>query len=211
MQVARQPGVQTHDLMSFLVGVICWAARHKEPVYVLKCDQMKGFDYLAPEGFHDAVQSYGVLQSIIDIDKATQKNTRCFIWTAYGVTVPITVLDINKQGGPLSLIKSTFTISLGHYYLNDLMINDPDTLIVISSTHKRNDPDLKDDGSCLLVMMLEASDDSFLFLKSLSSLRRNTLAMERFQFVYVWMTPWSKLMACLLSVTGDQLPPLSNY
>ena len=78
-QVAAQPGVQTRDLMSFLAGVKCWAARHKEPVYALKRDQMKGFDYLAPEGFHDAVRSYGLPQSIIDIDKATHKNTKCFI------------------------------------------------------------------------------------------------------------------------------------
>ena len=70
-----QPGVQTGDLMSFLAGVKCWAARHKEPVYALKRDQMKGFDYLAPEGFHDTVRSYGLPQSIIDIDKAAHKSS----------------------------------------------------------------------------------------------------------------------------------------
>ncbi|KIJ95502.1 hypothetical protein K443DRAFT_11320, partial [Laccaria amethystina LaAM-08-1] len=120
-QVAAQPGVQTRDLMSFLASVKYWATRHKEPVYALKRDQIKGFDYLAPEGFHDAIRSYGLPESIIDIDKAAQKDTKCFIRTAYGVTVPIVVSDVNKQGGPLSPIKSTFTTSLGHYYLNDLM------------------------------------------------------------------------------------------
>ncbi|EDR05270.1 uncharacterized protein LACBIDRAFT_329991 [Laccaria bicolor S238N-H82] len=180
-QVAVQPGVQTRDLMSFLAGVKCWANRHKELVYALKRDQMKGFDYLAPEGFHDAVCSYGLLQSIVDIDKAAHKETKCFIRTAYRVTVPIIVSDVNKQGGPLSPIKSTFTTSLGHYYLNDLMRNDSDTLIVLSSARKRNDPHLKDDGNCLMVAMVEATDDSFLFSRSLPSLRRNALAMERFQ------------------------------
>ena len=202
-QVVAQPGVQTHDLMSFLAGVKCWAARHKEPVYALKRDQMKGFDYLVPEGFHDAVRSYGLPQSIIDIDKAAHKDTKCFIRTAYGITIPITVSDVNKQGRPLSPIKSTFTTSLGHYFLNDLMMNDPDALIISSSARKRNDPHLKDDGDCLTVAMVEATDDSFLFSKSLSSLRRNTLAMERFQYAYGWMTQWSKSMACLLSATGD--------
>ena len=204
MQVAAQPGVQTRDLMSFLAGVKCWANRHKEPVYALKHDQKKGFNYLAPEGFHDTVHSYGLLQSIIDIDRAAHKETRCFIQTAYGITVPIVVSDVNKQGGPLSPLKSTFTTSLGHYYLNDLMRNDPDALIISSSTHKRNDPHLKDDGNYLMVAMVEATDDSFLFSRSLPSLRRNTLAMERFQYVYGWMTQWSKSMACLLSATGDQ-------
>ena len=202
-QVAAQPGVQTRDLMSFLAGIKCWAARHKELVYVLKRDQMKGFDYLAPEGFHDAVRSYGLPQSIIDIDKAAHKDTKCFIRTAYGVTIPIVVSDVNKQGGPLSPIKSTFTTSLGHYYLNDLMANDPDALIVSSSARERNDPHLKDDGNNLTIAMVEATDDSFLFSRSLPSLRRNTLAMERFQYAYGWMTQWSKSMACLLSATGD--------
>jgi len=202
-QVAAQPGVQTRDLMSFLAGIKCWAVRHKEPVYALKRDQMKGFDYLAPEGFHDAVRSYGLPQSIIDVDKAAQKDTKCFIRTAYGVTVPIVVSDVNKQGGPLSPIKSTFTTSLGHYYLNDLMANDPDALIVSSSARERNDPHLKDDGDHLTIAMVEATDDSFLFSRSLSSLRRKTLAMERFQYAYGWMTQWSKSMACLLSATGD--------
>ena len=203
-QVAAQPGVQTRDLMSFLASVKCWANRHKELVYALKRDQMKGFDYLAPEGFHDAVHSYGLPQSIIDIDKAAHKETKCFIRTAYGVAVPITVSDVNKQGGPLSPIKSTFTTSLGHYYLNDLMRNDSNALIVSSSARRRNDPHLKDDGSCLTVAMVEATDDTFLFSRSLPSLRRNTLAMERFQYAYGWMTQWSKSMAYMLSATGDQ-------
>jgi hypothetical protein len=208
-QVAAQPGVQTRDLMSFLASVKCWATRHKEPVYALKRDQMKGFDYLAPEGFHDAIRSYGLPESIIDIDKAAQKDTKCFIRTAYGVTVPIVVSDVNKQGGPLSPIKSTFTTSLGHYYLNDLMVNDPDALIVSSSARERNDPHLKDDGDCLLVAMVEATDDSYLFSRSLPSLRRNTLAMERFQYAYGWVTQWSKSMACLLSATGDHPSTIS--
>jgi len=208
-QVAVQPGVQTCDLMSFLTSVKCWATRHKEPVYALEHDQMKGFDYLVPEGFHDTIRSYGLLQSIIDIDKAAHKETKCFIQTAYGVTLPIIVSDVNKQGGPLSPIKSMFMMSLGHYYLNDLMKNDPNALIISSSACKRNDPHLKDDGNCLMVVMVEATDDSFLFSKSLQSLRRNTLVMERFQFAYGWMTQWSKSMACLLSGIGDHLNMIS--
>ena len=43
-QVAAQPGVQTHDLMSYLSGVRCWANCHKQQVFALKRDQMKGFD-----------------------------------------------------------------------------------------------------------------------------------------------------------------------
>ena len=78
-QVAAQPGVQTRDLMSYLSGVKCWANRNKQPVYALKRDQMKGFDYLSPEGFYDAVHAYGLPESIIDLDFTAQFQTRCFI------------------------------------------------------------------------------------------------------------------------------------
>ena len=128
IQVGAQLGIQTCDLMSYLSGVKCWDNCHKQPVYVLKRDQMKGFDYLSPEGFYDAIQAYGLPKSIIDLDFAAQYQMRCYICTAYGVTDPIIVSRLNKQGGAASLLKSTFTTSLGHYYLNDLLSEDPDAL-----------------------------------------------------------------------------------
>jgi hypothetical protein len=79
MQVAVQPGVQTRDLMSFLAGIKTWSTRHKQAIYAIKRDQMKGFDYLSPDGFYDAIQAYGLPLSIIDLDKAAQTDTRCFI------------------------------------------------------------------------------------------------------------------------------------
>ena len=87
MQVAAQPGVQTRDLMSFLSGVKCWANRNKWTIWAVKRDQMKGFDYLSPEGFYDAVRAYGLPETVIDLDRASQTHTRCFIRTAYGITV----------------------------------------------------------------------------------------------------------------------------
>ena len=59
-QVAAQPGVQTRDLMSYLAGIKCWANCHKQLIYAIKRDQMKGFDYLSPEGFYVAIRAYGV-------------------------------------------------------------------------------------------------------------------------------------------------------
>ena len=122
-QVATQQGVQTCDLTSFLSGVMMWANHHKTTVYALKCDQMKSFDYLAPEGFYDAISAYSLPLAIADIDKAAQTNTKVFIWTAHGVTKPIIVSGVAKKGGPISLLKSTLTTSLGHCYLDDLANN----------------------------------------------------------------------------------------
>ena len=36
-------------------------------IYALQHDQMKGFDYLAPQRFFDAIDAYGLLPSIIDL------------------------------------------------------------------------------------------------------------------------------------------------
>ncbi|KAF8191175.1 hypothetical protein BJ912DRAFT_849617 [Pholiota molesta] len=178
-QVAAQPGVQTRDLMSYLAGVKCWATRHKQPVYAIKRDQMKGFDYLSPDGFYDAIRAYGLPSEIIDIDRAAQHEVKCFIQTAYGATIPITISGVSKQGGPISPLKSTFTTSMGHYYLCDELETDKDALIITSSSKERKDPHTSDADRSILIAMVEATDDSYIFSKSIESLQRNTLTMER--------------------------------
>ena len=113
-QVATQQGVQTHDIMSYLSSVKCYVECHHQTIYALQRDQMKGFDYLALSGFYDALQAYSFLYTICNIDRAAQKQTKAYICTAYGVTSPIVIDGLTKQGGPLSPIKSTLTTSLGH-------------------------------------------------------------------------------------------------
>ncbi len=198
-QVAAQPGVQTRDLMSYLSGVKCWAQRNKKPVYALKRDQMKGFDYLSPDGFYDAIRAYGLPSEIIDLDRAAQHQVKCFIQTAYGATTPITVLGVSKQGGPVSPLKSTYTTSMGHYYLRDILKNDKDSLKITSMSMERKDPHIRDAHLNLLVAMVEATDDSYIFSKSEESLRRTALIMERFQYAYGWLTQWSKSNAYILA------------
>src|SRR5229473_264217 len=85
-QVATQQGVQTRDVMSYLSAVKSFANRHKQTVYALQWDQMKGFDYLHPQGFYDAIITYGLPHGIIELDKAAQKDTKVFIRTAYETT-----------------------------------------------------------------------------------------------------------------------------
>ncbi|KAJ7670180.1 hypothetical protein DFH06DRAFT_981250 [Mycena polygramma] len=135
MQVAVQQGVQTRDLMSFLASIQTWAERHKETVVALKRDQMKGFDYLAPvepflcktpEGFYDAVLAYGLPQAIIDLDRAAQTDTKCRIRTFHGLTSPVVVSGVTKQGRCTSPLKAIYTTSLGHRYLDGIASQDPD-------------------------------------------------------------------------------------
>ncbi|KAJ6631046.1 hypothetical protein B0H10DRAFT_1773796 [Mycena sp. CBHHK59/15] len=177
-QVATQQGVQTQDLMSYLTSIKCWSKRHKVEVFALKRDQMKGFDYLAPQGMYDAVEAYGLPTSIIDLDRAAQTDTKCFIRTAHGTAEPITITGVTKQGGSLSPVKSTLTTSLGHHYLNDLMSSDPDVLIITSGIAEKADPHLPDDNLWTTIAMTEATDDSYIFSRTLPSLRRNLTINE---------------------------------
>ncbi|EDR16147.1 uncharacterized protein LACBIDRAFT_321369 [Laccaria bicolor S238N-H82] len=203
VHVAAQPGVQTRDLMSYLSGVRCWANRHKQQVFTLKCDQMKGFDYLSPKEFYDPIHAYGLPKSIIDLDYAAQHQTQCYIRTPYGVSDPIVVSGLNKQGGATSPLKLTFTTSLGHYFLNDLLSKDPDALVVTTSSMIKDDPHLMDAKHKLLVAMVEATDDSYIFSKSLESLQHNALAMERFQYAYGWLMQWAKSKAYVLAASEN--------
>ena len=69
-QVTTNQGVQTRDIMSFLASVKCCMEWNHQMIYALQHDQMKGFDYLTPQRFYDAIDAYGLLPSIIDLDKA---------------------------------------------------------------------------------------------------------------------------------------------
>ena len=113
-QVATQPGVQTCDLMSFLSGLKTWSHQTKTPLYLLNRDQMKGFDYLAPQGFYDACTAYGLPSAIADLDCAAQSLTHCFPRMAFGIADPIVVEGVTKQGRQMSPFKATITTSLGH-------------------------------------------------------------------------------------------------
>lgn len=202
-QVATQQGVQTRDLMSYLSSLTCWANRHKQTVYSIKRDQLKGFDYLSPDGLHDAIRAYGLPHQIIDLDIAAQENVKCSIRTAFGLTDPIIINGVTKQGGPLSSLKSTLTTSLGHRWLDDLALESPETLYVQSEMGKKNDPHLDIDTLRLPVTMVEATDDSYIFAKSLVGLQYFCLEMERFQFAYGWLTQWTKTFVYILQPSGD--------
>ena len=209
-QVATQPGVQTRDLMSFLLGLKCWLTRRKQTIYAIKRDQMKGFDCLAPEGFYDAIEAYGLPTSIIALNRAAQANNSCLIRTAHGITELIIVNGVTKQGGPLSPLKSTLTTSLGHRYLTDLAGRDPDSLVMTSATSTKGDPHLPNNHLQLTIVMADATDDSYIFSTTIQSLHAMTLEMERFQFTYGWLTQWMKTIAFVLN-GSDRVPDKISF
>jgi hypothetical protein len=126
---------------------------------------------------------------------------------AFGVTGPIIVDGLTKQGGPLSPIKSTLTTSLGHCYLDDLAKDDPGMLILKSKSHQSSDPHTPLDNTQLQVTMVEATDDSYLFTTTLETLANFCLEMERFQYTYRWLTQWAKTNTYVINPT-DEAPKM---
>lgn len=204
-QVATQQGVQTRDVISYLSGIKCFAQRNRQTVYALQRDQMKGFDYLAPQGFYDALEAYGLPSSIADLDRAAQSNTNVLVRTAFGTAGPIVINAVTKQGGPASPLKSVLTTSLGHRYLDDISAKDDGLLSLETETSlKKRQAHHPDHKLRIPITMVEATDDSIIFATNLPTLQRLTLAMERFQYAYGWLTSWKKTVAYGLCIPEGQ-------
>ncbi|KAF5370395.1 hypothetical protein D9758_006983 [Tetrapyrgos nigripes] len=201
-QIASQPGVQGRDLLSFLAHLQTWAVRNKQSLYVLQRDQQKGFDMLEPEGFYDALRAYGLPQSLIDLDISFQSNVPYSILSAYGLTDPFIVNGVTKQGGPLSPLKSCLMTSLGHYWLNDLLRDDPGALVISTANCRNHCFHTPIDDVTFPVHMVEAMDDSLLLATRLSTTRHACLAMERLQSCYGAKTCWPKSCMYFLNVIG---------
>ena len=129
------------------------------------------------------------------------------IKTAYGLTDPILVSGVIKQGGPLSPLKSTLTTSLGHHWLQDLASRLSGALVVSSHQARLHLPHIPTDTLRLPVTMVEAMNDPTIFATTLSSLHTLVLSAERFQAAYGWLTSWPKSLLLMLNVRD---PPAST-
>ena len=96
------------------------------------------------------------------------------------------------------------TTSLGHRFLDDVASKTDGALTITTASHDRNDPHLPDDNLSLPVRMIEATDDSIIFARSIPALQSFCLLAERFQFAYGWLTNWTKTTAFVLSPDGTQ-------
>jgi hypothetical protein len=141
---------------------------------------MKGFDYLSPQGFYDALTAYGLPQSIGALDRSLLESVTCHVRTAYGLAGPIILDGVTTQGGPLSPLKSTLTTSMGHRYLQDLATASNNLLTV--TTANAMSPHTPADATKLPITVVEATDDSFLIAATLPALHELTITAEQFQF-----------------------------
>ncbi|GBE78620.1 hypothetical protein SCP_0115090 [Sparassis crispa] len=208
-QVATQPGVQARDLTSFLAHLEAWSNRTSTPVYILRRDQTKGFDHLEPQGFYDAVHAYGLPPSLITFDQSAQTDVPYRVKTAYGLTAPIVISGVTKQGGPLSGLKSTLTTSMGNHWLTDSVHRRTDVVRVTTCHNRLAEHHTPLDSSLLKPVMVEATDDSAILSRSALGLQASCLMMERFQATYGWFTNWVKSLVTILNVLSP--PPTLSF
>lgn len=199
-QVATQAGLQGHDLTSLFTQIESWARRHSIPLYALRRDQQKGFDRLSPQGFYDAIHAYGLSEQLIQLDISAQTNVPYSFKTAYGLTDPLLISGVTKQGGPLSPLKSTLITSLGHHWLNDIALNNSGALVLSTHQARVSFPHVPTDHLHLPITMVEAMDDSTIFATSASFLHTLVLSAECFQAAYGWLTAWSKSLLLLINM-----------
>ncbi|GJE96473.1 hypothetical protein PsYK624_126700 [Phanerochaete sordida] len=202
-QIATQPGVQARDLTSFLAQAETYARRHKQPLYMLRRDQRKGFDRLEPDGFYDAVRAYGLPSSLIDLDRSAQADVPYQVKTIFGLTPVFTVSGVTQQGGPFSPLKSTLTTSMANHWIHDILPVDHRFIFRTSLAHAGR-PHTPTDSTQLHTQMVEAMDDSIILTPSLPAAKASGLHAERFQAAYGWETNWPK---SLLAVVGVPRPP----
>jgi hypothetical protein len=88
-------------------------------------------------------------------------------------------------------------------YLDDIAAQSPDSLLITTTNTLNADPHPPNDYSKVLVTIVEATDNWFIFAKSLHAAQNFCLHMERFQFTYAWLTQWRKTYAYVL---GDRDP-----
>jgi hypothetical protein len=84
-------------------------------------------------------------------------------------------------------------------------------LIVTTTNSMKADPHVSADKLQVAVTMVEATDNSFLFSKSLRTARNFCLHMEHFQFTYGWLTQWSKTFAYILNNKNPNPPDRISF
>ncbi|KAF5310189.1 hypothetical protein D9619_010594 [Psilocybe cf. subviscida] len=185
-QIATQPGTQGRDLVSFIAQFEKWASRTNTPLLMFQRDQKKGFDMLEPVGFYDALLALGLPMSIADLDRSSQEDVPYRVKTAYGFTDPFIVNGVTKQGGSLSPLKCTLTISLGTRWISDVLSASGNTLVMgPSMLHHPS-------TTCMPLPTVGAMDDSIMTTTSLDPLVTSARLADRFQATYGWETEWKK-------------------
>jgi hypothetical protein len=195
-----------------------WSARHKTPLYVLKKDQQKGFDFLSLQSFYDAVDFYGLPTSLRDFDIASQQDVPCCVLPAHGLTNSIAISGVNRQGDNRALIRFTISTAMCSWYLDERAKyfdqHSGLSTSVLMETHqcKIKAPHTPvDKDSNVRITTVEMMDDSLLIARSLPAVTILHEEQEKFHFTYGAITAVGpdKTCLCILNEPNSTLTTAS--
>jgi hypothetical protein len=84
------------------------------------------------------------------------------------------------------------TTSMGHHLLLVMARNKEGILCVSTENAQKGHYHIPEDNIKLIVLMVEATDDSYIFATSWQTLEELVLEIECFQHTYNWTTQWKK-------------------
>jgi Reverse transcriptase (RNA-dependent DNA polymerase) len=209
-QIATKPNVEGRDITSFLALVHSQATRTDEPLYVIQKDQQKGFDYLSLQSFYDAVKFFGMPNSLIEFDKATQSQIPCKVLTPFGMSETFIVSGVNRQGDPRSPIRFTLAMAIGSWYLHEIAEKAEATLgletsITIETTARRNKAyHTPTDTKAVKVTAVYMMDDTLLLAKSMIVLAYLHEQDERFGAAYGVKTATGPGKSSITIINGNE-------
>jgi exonuclease III len=216
-QVATKTGVQGRDATSLLAMITCWADRTNTPVYAMKKDQEKGFDYLSLQCFYDALAFYGLPPELEAFDRASQKKASCTIQTVFGPTDPLTIDDTNRQGDHRSPKRYTLGTGMCQWWIFDAVTGkaaDLDTLITMKTTNgKQGCQHHPGDDTSTTVTEVTMTDDTVFLARNLKTLTLMHEMHEYFQHCYGAKTAFGreKTSGYFINLPDDQpLPATMN-
>ena len=206
-QVACQEGIQQRDVISYLSNIKSWAERNKKTVYMLKRDQMKGFDFLSPQGFYDAITAYGLPSQIITLNKAALENNRCHPKTAFGLAASFVTSGLTRQGGSISPMKCVLTSGMLHRWVSDETMNLPGRLDIRTKLALSTEWHTPLDDTRVRPFMVEAMDDSIVMGETIPFMTKSTALLETGQFTYGSVTKFAKTHCYVVGwISNPEIP-----
>lgn len=199
-QIATQKGVRPADMTNFLAMVDRLARNNGDTLYAIKRDHTKGFDFMSPKGFEDAVRAYGLPEQLIHFERARTAHVSLTVRTQDGTADPIHTDGQMKQGDSASPIKYTLTMSMLHRWLKD----SAPAPVLRTIKGAAQTPHLAVDREKLELQSVEAMDDSVLFGSSEPELAQVTNLAEQFQRAYNIETAWGDSSKTAVFLLGSK-------
>lgn len=205
-QISGQAGVQPGDALSLLEQLDVCLSANEETAFVLKRDHVQGYDQLHASAFEDALEYFGFNPAVTAFERARIGQCRMRVKSHDGVSSESFVTSgQTKQGDAPSSLRYTLSTSLLYWWWKRSPALDCHFPRIRTRNGKSGRFHFDNEKRLdILIRLIEATDDSLLLARSLSSLREITKLAEQFQMAYGIETNWTDTHKTSAFVLGKQ-------